>query len=221
MTDGASGTKLITGTFDYDGGRQVTVYVPSNLPEAVIFSGDGQQIAQWGPLLERADVPPTMVVGVHSLEDEMPRLHEYSPGFDPVRFAEHEKFFVENVRQWVKSQFGLVFTAKRTAVFGASAAGELALALGLKHPGIYGAILCASPGAGYKPPGTMPGVIPRTYLVAGKQEPFFLDNAIRWANALDAAGAEVVLKEREGPHGGKFWQTEFPLMAAWAFEHSL
>lgn len=173
MTNGASGAKFITGTFDYDEGRQVTVYVPSNPPEAVIFSGDGQQIAQWGPLLENADVLPTMIAGVHSPEDEMPRLHEYSPGFDPARFAAHEKFFVEDVRQWIASRFGLAFTAKRTAVFGASAAGELALALGLKHPGIYGAILCASPGAGYKPPGTMPGVIPRTYLVAGKQEPFF------------------------------------------------
>lgn len=221
MNDGAFGGNFVTGTFDYDEGRQVTVYVPSNPPEAIIFSGDGQQIAQWGRLLENADIPPTIIVGVHGLKDEMLRLHEYSPGFNPVRFAAHEKFFVEDVRQWITSRFGLVFTTERTAVFGASAAGELALALGLRYPGIYGAILCASPGAGYKPPDMMPGVIPRTYLVAGKQEPFFLDNATRWANALDAAGAEVVLKEREGPHGGKFWQTEFPLMVTWAFEHRL
>ncbi|MBO0795101.1 MAG: hypothetical protein J2P36_29710, partial [Ktedonobacteraceae bacterium] len=34
---------------------------------------------------------------------------------------------------------------------GVSAGGELALALGLRHPDVYGAIFCASPGGGYKP----------------------------------------------------------------------
>ncbi|MFC7717250.1 alpha/beta hydrolase-fold protein [Nonomuraea recticatena] len=38
--------------------------------------------------------------------------------------------------------------AERTAVFGVSAGGELALAMALGHPDIYGAVFCASPGAG-------------------------------------------------------------------------
>jgi pimeloyl-ACP methyl ester carboxylesterase len=38
------------------------------------------------------------------------------------------------------------------AVFGVSAGGELALAIGLRHPDVYGAVFCASPGAGYRPP---------------------------------------------------------------------
>jgi len=78
---------------------------------------------------------------------------------------------------------------ERTAVFGASAGGELALAIGLRHPGVYGAVFCASPGGGYRPPGVMPSPLPRTYLVAGTQEPFFLENARRWADALrDGSG---------------------------------
>ena len=48
----------------------------------------------------------------------------------------------------------------------------------------------------------MPNRIPRTYLVAGTQEPFFLENATRWAAALRDAGADVVMKERTGSHGG-------------------
>ena len=40
-------------------------------------------------------MPPTMIVGVHRLADETLRLHEYSPGFDPERFAAHERFFVD------------------------------------------------------------------------------------------------------------------------------
>ena len=91
--------------------------------------------------------------------------------------------------------------AERTAVFGVSASGELALAMGLRHPDIYGAMFCASPGAGYRPPAAMPSALPRTYLVAGTQEPFFLENAARWATALRDAGADVVMKERAGAHG--------------------
>ena len=51
----------------YDGGRQVTVYVPPVPAEAVVFAGDGQLISQWGESVEAADVPPTMIVGVHRL----------------------------------------------------------------------------------------------------------------------------------------------------------
>ena len=91
-----------------------------------------------------------MIVGVHGLTDETLRLHEYSPGFEPERFAAHEKFFVEDVRRWTESRFGVALPAERTAVLGVSAGGELALALGLRHPHVYGAVFCASPGGGYR-----------------------------------------------------------------------
>jgi len=209
--------KLFTEAFDYDSGRKVTVYSPPAPPEAIVFAGDGQLISQWGGLLEAADVPSTMIVGTHRVDDEMLRLHEYSPVFEAKRFAAHEKFFVEDVRQWVRLRFGVALPAKRTAVFGVSASGELALAMGLRHPGIYGAVFCASPGGGYRPPAVMPNLLPRTYLVAGTLEPFFLENATRWAVALRDAGADVVMTERVGSHGGAFWRKEFPLMVAWAF----
>jgi len=209
--------EFVTETFEYDGGRQVTVYVPPKRPEAVVFAGDGQRISKWGRLLEKRGVPSTMIVGIHGLTEEMPRLHEYSPGFEPERFAAHEKFFVEDVRQWTESRFGVALPAECTAVFGVSAGGELALALGLRHPHVFGAVFCASPGGGYKPPGVMPSPLPRTYLVAGTEEPFFLENARRWADALRDAGTDVVMSERTGSHGGAFWREEFPLMVAWAF----
>jgi enterochelin esterase-like enzyme len=61
------------------------------------------------------------------------RPHEYSPGFDPELFAAHETFFVEDVRRWVNSRFGVTLPAERTAVCGVSASGELALVIGLRH----------------------------------------------------------------------------------------
>jgi enterochelin esterase-like enzyme len=209
--------ELVTESFAYDGGRPVTVYVPPGPAEAVVFAGDGQVIAPWGGSLEAAGLPPTMIVGVHRPADEMLRLHEYSPGFDPARFAAHERFFTAEVRTWVRERFGADLPAEQTAVFGVSASAELALAAGLRHPDVYGAIFCASPGAGYRPPADVPSPLPRAYLVAGTEEPFFRANAVRWATALRDAGGEVVLTERTGPHGGSFWREELPLMVAWAF----
>jgi enterochelin esterase-like enzyme len=210
--------EFLTETFGYDGGRQVTVYVPPGQPEAIVFTGDGQVLAPWGADLHEAiNVPATMVVGVHRSADETFRLHEYSPGFDPERFAAHETFFVQDVRRWVGARFGVAMPTERTAVFGVSASGELALAMGLRHPQIFGAVFCASPGAGYQPPVALPAPLPRAYFVAGTQEPFFLENATRWASALADQGADVVMEERVGSHGDAFWRREFPLMVAWAF----
>jgi enterochelin esterase-like enzyme len=135
--------------------------------------------------------------------------------FDPERFAAHQRFFVEDLRGWGQSRFEVDLPAGRTAAFGVSAGGELALAMGLRHPDLYGAVLCASPGAGLRPPATLPGRLPRAYLVAGTEEPFFLANATRWAEALREAGAEVVMAERPGSHGGPFWREELPPMVAW------
>src|SRR5262245_54845676 len=208
--------ELVAETFNYDGGRQVTAYVPPVPPEAVVFAGDGQLIAQWGGELEVAGVPPTMIVGTHRLDDETLRLHQYSPVFDAERFAAHEKFFVQDVRQWARSRLGVALPAERTAVFGVSASGELARAVGLGHPDIYGAVFGASPGGGYRRPAVMPKSLPRAYLVAGRLEPFFLENATRWAVALRDAGADVVMTERVGSHGDPFWREELPLMVAWA-----
>ena len=90
-TDPIAG-EFVTETFDYDGGRQVTVYIPPDPPEAIVFAGDGQMISQWGGSLEASDVPSTMIVGVHRVADETLRLHEYSPGFDPERLPHMRGF---------------------------------------------------------------------------------------------------------------------------------
>jgi enterochelin esterase-like enzyme len=216
--------QLVSERLDYDGGRQVTAYVPPAGPQAIVFAGDGQLITSWADVLEAADLPATMIVGAHRPDDETLRIQEYSPGestaafaFDPERFVAHEKFFVQDVRRWAQSRFDVAAPPDRTAVLGVSASAELALAMGLRHPDIYGAVLCASPGAGYRPPASMPTSLPRAYLVAGNQEPFYLENAMRWAEALRNAGADVVMTERIGSHGDAFWKQEFPLMVAWAF----
>ena len=64
---GAVSWEFVTETFEYDSGWQVTVYVSPRPPKAIVCAGDGQRIAKWGLLLEKADVPSTMIVGVHRL----------------------------------------------------------------------------------------------------------------------------------------------------------
>jgi enterochelin esterase-like enzyme len=210
--------EVITETLlEYDGGRPVTVYIPSEPPEGILFVADGQQISTWGRFLEASDSSTTMVVGVHGLSDETSRLHEYSPVFDALRFSAHEEFFVEVVRRWVTTRFHVALPVERTGVFGYSAGGELALALGLRHPDVYGVVISGSPGGGYLPPETMPGPLPRFYLFGGTLEPFFLDNATRWAHALRDAGADVVMVKRNVSHGARLWRAELPQILSWAF----
>ena len=215
----SSAGELVTERFAFDGGRLVTAYVPRRPPEAVVFAGDGELIAPWGAEIACAGGPATLIVGIHRAADDMHRLHEYSPGFAPERFAPHERFLRDDVRTWMRARFGADLPRERTATCGVSAGGEFALAFALRHPDIIGAMLCASPGAGFRPPDIWPDRIPRAYFVAGTREPFFHANARRWAEALRGAGADVRMCERDGSHGDDFWRTEFPAMVGWAFAH--
>lgn len=70
--------EFVTETFEYDGGRQVTVYVPPDPAEAVVFAGDGGwHISRLGGARDPATALSTMVVGVHGLPDDDGRLKEY------------------------------------------------------------------------------------------------------------------------------------------------
>lgn len=214
----ANSPRPVTRTFPYDGGRPVTVHLPPAPPGSLVYVADGGwHAARLAEALATAGHRSTVVVGVHGMPDDDGRLREYLPTADPDRFAAHEEFFTVDVRQWVEARFGLTVPPDRCAVWGASVGGEFALALGLRHRDHYGVVFSASPGGGYRPPTTLAAPLPRTYLVAGTDEPFFRDNATRWATALRTAGADVVLTERPGDHGDEFWIAEFPPMVAWAF----
>lgn len=211
--------ELVTESFGYDGGRGVTVYAPSSPATAAVFVADGGwHVSRLVDALEGAAVPSTMIVAVHGMDDDEGRFSEYVPGVDEGRFAEHEEFFVNDVGGWVRSRFGVDLGPERTGVWGASLGGEFALAMGVRHPDKFGAVLSASPGGGFRPTGSFDGALPAFYLVAGQQEPFFAENAQRWFDAVRNAGGDAVMHVRDGDHGGAFWFEEFPLMVTWAFD---
>ena len=63
--------ELVTETLEYDGGRQVTVYVPPDPTEAVVFAADGGwHVSRLSEALEGANAQPTMIAGVHGLGDD-------------------------------------------------------------------------------------------------------------------------------------------------------
>jgi enterochelin esterase-like enzyme len=211
--------ELVAATLAHDGGRGVTAYVPPERADAEVFAADGAwHTSGLAAALEAAELRSTMVVGVHGVDDDEGRLHEYVSSFGGARFDAFERFFVDDVRTWVRTELGVDLPASRTAAWGASLGGELALAMGLRHADLYGAVFCASPGGGFTPAAVeLPRSLPRTYLVGGRQEQWFLDNATRWSDALRDAGEDVLLAERDGEHGGAFWHAELPRMVSWAF----
>ena len=160
-----------------------------------------------------------MIIGAYRTADadEMVRIAEYSPPFHEQRFAAHERFFVEDVRGWVRSRFGVALPAERTGRVRCVGQWRARTCHGTSASRYLRCRFCASPGAGYRPPTLLPSPLPRTYLVAGTSKPFFLKNANRWAGALRDAGADVVMRQRVGNHGDPFWAEEFPRMVAWAF----
>lgn len=108
---------MVTETFGYDGGRSVTVSVPVEPPESVVFLADGGwHVSSLSEALHGAGRRSTLLVGVHGRPDDDGRLHEYVPGFDSERFASHETFFVDDVGQWVASRFAMELRPARTSV---------------------------------------------------------------------------------------------------------
>ncbi len=180
-------------------------------PEAaLVFAGDGHLISRWSGSLEAADVPSTMIVGVHRVPDEMLRLQEYSPGFEPGRFRGPREVLRrgECVDGCVGvSGSGCPPNCRRCSV-SRRAGSWPSSPLGFGIQTSTARSSARRPAVATKPPGVMPRSLPRTYLVAGTLEPFFRDNATRWATALRDAGGDVAMTERVGSHGDTFWQEE-------------
>jgi monoterpene epsilon-lactone hydrolase len=178
-------------------------------------------MTSWGEVLEAADRPPAMIIGAHRAEDTV-RLQECSPGrstaaftFDPQRIVAHEKSLVEDVRRWAATRVAVRLPAGPTAVFGVSADAELPLAMGLRHPDIYGAVFCASTRTGYRPPAALPGRLPRTYVVAASEEPLSAASDVAHAVVVGRrADRRRAAQQHTWPGSGRFRVGPIPLPSA-------
>ena len=213
--------ELVTEALEYDGGRLVTVYVPPDPAEAIVFAADGAwHIPRLSEALEGASVPSTMIVGAHGWPMTTRRLQEYCRGSNAQRFAAHEKFFVDEVRRWVAVAF-----RSRVACRAHRRCGVRPSAESWRSPwgfAIRTSTVRSSPLR--RAPATSRQGCCRvrfrasTSSLAGKSSSS--SRTRRVGGRAAQRDADVVMIERDRvEHGGAFWREEFPLMVAWAFGH--
>lgn len=215
--------------------RRVTVYRPPedeaspNAPLPVIYLTDGQSLADFAPyidaLVTKGDLPPLLLVGVYS---RLPmeaggtdyRAQEYLPDVNPPRYAAHEAFFMDEVIPWAEESFGASGARDDRALFGYSNGARFVLDMALKYPDRFGNVIAFSAAWG-EPSAPLPEHTPlRAYLVSGTLETGFHRNTTAWADALAAAGDDVVFFDRVAAHDLALWREAFPAALVWTFSYA-
>lgn len=204
--------------------RELTVYLPpSHDPTRrypTVYAADGECATGLAslvePLMLDGALPSLLIVGAHSGDGEL-RAAEYIPSNDLVRFAAHERFFVDEVAAWAERELGATTERGLRAVFGFSNGGVFAGEMALRHPKRFGVAIPFSAGI---PPDTKrhrPRASARAYLAAGLFEAGFYRTTRAFAVALERAGAQVVFSARAAGHDYAMWEEEFAAAARWAF----
>jgi hypothetical protein len=184
--------ELVTKAFEYDGGRQVTTYVPPAPAEAIVFGGDGHLITSWGRVLEAADLLPTMIIGAHGPDDQEQRIRESSPGESTPAFA-----LTLNDSQHTRGSLSRGFAIPTSTA-------PLLRITGLWLPT---ARRDAELTSARVPPRRQAGaLLPEERDPMGGRAPRCLRGRCH-----DRTSRVT---------GDAFWREEFPLMVAWAFGHS-
>ncbi|MEM7338251.1 MAG: alpha/beta hydrolase-fold protein [Actinomycetota bacterium] len=206
------------------GDRLVSVYLPpsheagsvADLP--VIYATDGNMFAPYARRLDAAIddgwCPPVAVVAAHSAPMDAiqgnQRALEYLPGFDDRRFDAHQRFFVDELRQWAIATLGVQDERDHTAVFGCSDGGGHALATGRLHLDRFGHILAFSTGTPPDPAVAWTANHPSVHLCAGTLEDGFFQATSAWAGFLHQVGAPYHFTERVAGHDLIQWAEELP-----------
>jgi enterochelin esterase-like enzyme len=204
--------------------RTVTVYRPPGatgpLPGCVL--ADGQSAGVFARTLEPAiltgDVPPVLLVGVHTAAPARPwpdrRAQEYLPGRSRPRFNAHLSFVTGEVIPWAVTRFGAADGPWITAGF--SNGGAWAIAAAQRRPDIFTAVAAFSTGV-------VPDRITRAartagvrhYLAAGTLEAGFRSATQQWAERLRRAGLPCHHHEWVGGHDGYWWERQLPAALTW------
>ena len=212
--------------------RALTVYLPpgyrslGNYP--VIYAADGESIADYAaviePLFTSGEVPPLVIVGVHSGEyvggqpkdlslydvSKDLRAVEYLPIMGDQRFQSHALFFTKEVLEWAEKELGVSGKREMRAVFGVSNGGRFAATMGVEHPNIFGTIIAFSLGSGVAPElPTHPKVVSKFYFASGIWETGFHKNTEAFHVALQKMMVPTQFKSRVSGHDSIMWQEEF------------
>lgn len=213
--------------------RRVHLYLPpgydSTRTYPVIYMADGESLPDYAGgidyLITEGCVPPLLMVGVESApyqNSQNVRGEEYVAGRNPHRFAQHERFFTQEVREWAEANYGASSHREERVIFGVSNGGLFAVEMTLGHPDLYGIVFPFSAGTSqdFEKPviDTDSLQLPLlVYSTAGSLDPNF-DQATRdLTQDFAAAGAEVVFSGRVAGHNDALWRVEFVNAVLWAF----
>ncbi len=210
--------------------RSLTVYAPpfrkGEQIAAAVYLADGRSVRLIAPYIDSLIVsrrlPPVLLVGVHYgkiLPGNDPQVSdtralEYLIGFGKTdaRFEAHERFFINEVVPWAESKFDVPKTSDKRAVFGASNSGSFALAMGIKHPEIFGHVIAFSPtwSKNLSPPSWTRENSPSHYLLVGTLESNSTRKLVKgWAETANKSGAIVNLREPVAGHDSVVWREWF------------
>lgn len=205
--------------------RRVTIYRPpghtsdERLP--VVYATDGQFFAPYARRLDaaiEAGIAPRCVVVASHAGSGTNRTGEYFPGYEPLRFDRHQRFFVDELRRWAEENLGVSDERDERAVFGCSDGGAHALAVGLTHYPRFGHVIAYS--SGMPPQGNErwpEGEAPYVQLCAGILEGQFFMSTSAWAYFLELSKVERHWTERVCGHELLQWIEEFPSAVGRAF----
>jgi enterochelin esterase-like enzyme len=216
--------------------RGISVYLPLGYdpekrdpknPIRVVYMADGQSAREMAqvlePLIRDKVVPPVMIVGMHSANDNNAgadidgRNSEYVQFLNNPRYAQHEKFVLEEVIPWVEKTYGASSKREDRVVFGYSSGGGFAATISGNHPDVFGFAFPFSPNdlPNFQPNSS---VTPSYFLAAGLLESSFLGKARNIADLVKDRKGRFELRERVAGHDFVMWREEFANAMVWAFK---
>lgn len=209
--------------------RGLTVYLPPNhdasVETAVVYLTDGQGVTRFATsvdyLITEGMIQPIILVGLDAQAPSQrlaePRAAEYLFGFDDLRFAAHEQFFLEEVIPFAEENFGASPDRESRMVFGLSNGAAWSISMGMRHPDLFSKVGASSFGwsLDYDVEEDSPSVA--YYLSAGLIEMHFHRSTVEWYEMLLDKGIDATFHETVTDHNFPNFFLEFTNAMQWGF----
>lgn len=207
--------------------RSVTVYLPPGAPKGIpaVYITDGAGCRGFAevlePLILAKRVRPVAIVGVHDggfrgepgnydpAKDF--RAKEYLKMVDAERYAQHLRYFCDEVVPWAEAKFGLSSKRSDRAVEGYSNGGAFVTTATADRPEVFGNAMAYSVAA-FEPEALKTAVarkdLPRMFFTAGTLE-IFVRGTTEAYGIVKSQGARASFSTYKSGHDPAMWSLAF------------